>query len=129
MTEASTEPITLIADLFPGSIIDIRTGERPEGVPGGNVKLHIIVSSLEIAVGWQVGQEIGTWFVSVTEEETAQVDHRGGQIGPYTVQRAGGCSCGTLLKRWNPYEGRPMMQVARVNPNSTYGLPHTYKRG
>lgn len=125
---ATTEPVVLVADLFPGQIIDTRTGLRPEGVPGGTVKLHIIVSTTEIAVAWQVGQEIGTWTVAVTDEETAEVDHRGGLIGPWMVQRAGGCSCGALLKRWNPYAGRTITQVARVNPKSTYGLPHAYKK-
>jgi hypothetical protein len=123
----SAGPITLIADLFPGSIIDNRTGEIPEGIPRG-VKLHIIVSTEEIAVGWQVGTEIGTWFAGATDEDTAEVDHRGGTIGHYTVQRAGGCSCGALLKKWNPYASRPMTQLARINPRSTYGLPHAYKR-
>lgn len=127
MTEATTEPIALIADLFPGSIIDNETGERPEGVPR-NLKLHIIVSTREIAVGWQVGAEIGTWFATVTEEETANVDHRGGVIGRYTVQRAGGCSCGALLKKWNPYAGRAMTQVARAPRDSNYGLPQSYSR-
>jgi hypothetical protein len=128
MTEATAEPIALLADLFPGSIIDNRTGQRPEGVPGGNVKLHIILSTREIAVGWQVGQEIGTWFAEATEEDTAAVDHRGGTIGHYTVQRAGGCSCGALLKKWNPYAGRPMTQVARAPRDSSFGLPQSYSR-
>lgn len=127
MTEASTGPITLIADLFPGAIIDTRTGHRPEGVPR-NAKLHIIVSSKQIAIGWQIGQEIGTWFTDVTEEQTAETDHRGGQIGDYQVQRAGGCSCGALLKRWNPYAGQTLLQAARMNPKSTYGLPQVYSR-
>jgi hypothetical protein len=124
---ATTEPIVLLADLFPGAIIDTETGERPEGVPR-NVKLHIILSTKQIAVGWQVGQEIGTWFADVTEEQTAEVDHRGGTIGQYAVQRAGGCSCGALLKKWNPYADRPMMQAARTNPKSSYGLPQAYGR-
>jgi hypothetical protein len=127
MTEAPTEPIVLIADLFPGSIIDNATGERPEGVPR-NVKLHIILSTRQIAVGWQVGQEIGTWFADLTEEQTAGADHRGGTVGPYTVQRAGGCSCGALLKKWNPYASQPMTQMARPSRDSTYGLPQVYGR-
>lgn len=127
MTEAPTEPIVLIADLFPGSVIDTRTGERAEGIPR-NVKLHVILSTRQIAVGWQVGQEIGSVFFDVTEEETATADHRGGQIGPYTVQRAGGCSCGALLKRWNPYAGQPMAQVARAPRDSSFGLPQSYGR-
>lgn len=124
---ATTEPIALIADLFPGAIIDTRTGERPEGVPR-NVKLHIILSTRQIAVGWQIGTQVGTWFADVTEEDTAEADQRGGQIGPYTVQRAGGCSCGALLKKWNPYAGQPMMQVARASRASGYGLPQAYSR-
>jgi hypothetical protein len=127
MTEAPTEPVVLIADLFPGAIIDTRTGGRPEGVPR-NVKLHIIVSTRQIVVGWQVGTEIGTWFADVTEEQTAEADHRGGQIGDYQVQRAGGCSCGALLKKWNPYAGQPMTQIARPSRASTYGLPQVYGR-
>lgn len=119
----TTEPVVLIADLFPGAITDTRTGQRPEGVPGG-VKLHIILSTRQIAVGWQVGQQVGTWFADVAEEDTDQADHRGGQVGPYLIQRAGGCSCGALLKRWNPYSGQAMTQVAR----STYGLPQVYTR-
>lgn len=123
-----TAPVTLIADLFPGAITDIRTGERPEGVPRG-VKLHIILSTRQIAVGWQVGSEVGTWFADVTEEETAAADHRGGTVGAYEIKRAGGCSCGALLKRWNPYAGRQLTQVARASrPDSTYGLPHVYQR-
>jgi hypothetical protein len=124
---ATTEPVVLIADLFPGQITD-ETGQRPEGIPGGSVKLHIILSTKEIAVGWQVGQEIGTWFAAVTEEQTAEADQRGGQVGPYLIQRAGGCSCGALLKRWNPYKDQVITQSARVNPKSTYGLPHAYKK-
>lgn len=123
---AMTEPVALIADLFPGAIYD-ESGQRPEGVPG-MVKLHIIVSTRQIAVGWQVGQEIGTWFADVSEEQTAEADHRGGQIGPYLVQRAGGCSCGALLKRWNPYAGQVITQVARAPRASSYGLPQSYAR-
>jgi hypothetical protein len=122
-----TEPIGLLADLFPGAITDTRTGQRPEGVPR-NVKLHIILSTRQIAVGWQVGQTIGTWFADVTEEQTAAVNHRGGTIGDYEVQRAGGCSCGALLKKWNPYAGQPMTQVARAPRESSFGLPQSYAR-
>jgi predicted RecA/RadA family phage recombinase len=122
-----TAPVVLIADLFPGAITDIRTGQRPEGVPRG-VKLHIILSTRQIAVGWQVGSAVGTWFADTTEEDTAEADHRGGTVGNYVIQRAGGCSCGALLKRWNPYAGRQLTQLARQRPNDTYGLPQVYRR-
>lgn len=133
MTAAPTEgPVVLIADLFPGAVTLTATGQRPEGIPP-RAKLHVIVSTRQIAVAWEAGNvngvaQIGTWFADVTEEETAQADHHGGVIGQFTVARAGGCSCGKALKRWNPYAGQPTTQVVRQTTSATYGLPQKYSR-
>lgn len=127
-----TEPVVLIADLFPGVVLDTLTGQRIEGVPRG-AKLHVIVSTTVIAIGWEAGtvdgvRRIGSLMVDIAEFDTDNLDHRGGTVGPYTVQRAGGCSCGTSLKRWNPWAGQPLTQLARPARDSTYGLPQRYNR-
>jgi hypothetical protein len=131
MTEAITEPITLIADLYPGSIIDQRTGAVPEGVPP-RAKLRVIVATTEIKVAWEApGGAVESLTIATTEEETAEADHNGGLVGPYLIRRAGGCSCGKHLKRWNPYQGVPMTQSIRTTPSSvtaSYGLPQKYTR-
>lgn len=131
MTETAT-PVVLIADLFPGSVIDTRTGHRAEGVPR-NVKLHVIVSTTQIAVGWDAGvidgvPSINSIFIDISGYDTAELDHRGGTVGPYVVQRSGGCACGAGLKRWNPWRNQPMTQLARPVRSSTYGLAQVYRR-
>jgi hypothetical protein len=121
-----TAPAQLIADLFPG---DVRgpDGKRPEGVPV-NAKLHVFVTTTQILIGWESGafgtnqSQIASRTIEVTEEDTATADHNGGQVGEWTVARAGGCSCGKALKRWNPFAATGAVQVARVRPNG-YGLP------
>jgi hypothetical protein len=124
------EPVVLIADLFPGVVLV--DGQRAEGIPKG-AKLHVIVSTTQIAVGWEAGtvdgvRQIGSVFYDISGYDTADLSHQGGIVGPYTVQRAGGCSCGATLKRWNPWAGQPMTQLARPPRSSTYGLPQHYTR-
>jgi len=120
--------VTLIADLYPGDIRVTETGKRPDGVPA-TAKLHVILASTQIAIGWEAGaygsngSAIESVFIDVTEEETANATYNGGVVGPYTIQRAGGCSCGKTLKRWNPYAGQAVMQAARPERTATYGLP------
>jgi len=119
--------VTLIADLYPGDVRDAE-GNRPEGVPP-NAKLHVILATTQIAIGWEAGaygsngSTIASVFIDVTEEETATATYNGGQVGPWTIARAGGCSCGKTLKRWNPYAGQAISQVAREPRAATYGLP------
>jgi hypothetical protein len=126
-----TASITLIADLYPGSIIDTRTGVVPEGVPA-RAKLRVIVATTEIKVAWEApGGGVEHTTIPITEAETAEADHNGGEVGPYLIRRAGGCSCGKHLKRWNPYQGMATNQVVRTSPSSvtaSYGLPQRYKR-
>jgi len=129
---ATAEPVVLIADLFPGVVLDRETGQRVDGVPKG-AKLHVIVSTTEIAIGWDAGTidgvaTVGTLFLSLEGMDIDNLSHNGGPVGPYEVKRAGGCSCGTTLKRWNPYAGRPMTQLARAPRESSYGLPQRYSR-
>jgi hypothetical protein len=121
--------VTLIADLYPGDCRDAE-GNRPEGVPA-TAKLHVILTTTQIAIGWEAGaygsngSSISSVFIDVTEEETATATYNGGQVGPWTIARAGGCSCGKTLKRWNPYAGQAINQAARTTtarPDS-YGLP------
>lgn len=128
----STEPVVLIADLFPGVVLDTETGQRVKDVPKG-AKLHVIVSTKQIAIGWDAGTQngvptVGTLFLDIDGMDIDNLSHAGGQVGPYTIQRAGGCSCGTTLKRWNPYAGQPMTQLARPPRSSSYGLPQRYTR-
>lgn len=125
--------VTLVADIYPASIIDSRTGDRPEGVPAkGNVKLRVIIATTELTVAWAAGTgEVGYVRIPVTEEETAAADHNGGDVGPYVIKRAGGCSCDKMLKRWNPYQGVAMAQAIRTTPSrmtESYGLPQRYSR-
>lgn len=123
--------IALIADLYPGSIIDQRTGTVPEGVPP-KTKLRVILATTEIKVAWAApGGGVGYLTIPITEADTAEADHNGGLVGDYLIQRAGGCSCGKDLKRWNPYQGVPMTQVVRTTASSVtanYGLPQKYTR-
>jgi hypothetical protein len=126
------EPVVLIADLFPGVVLDTATGERVEGIPRG-AKLHVIVSTTQIAIGWDAGtvngeRKIGSLMLDISEMDTDDLNHQGGIVGPYDVKRAGGCSCGAQLKRWNPWAGQPLTQLARPAKTSTYGLPQVYKR-
>jgi hypothetical protein len=128
-----TEPVTLIADLFPGTVLDAETGQRIAGIPGKGTKLHVIVSTTTIAIGWDAGTvngvaQVGSLLVDISGYSTDDLDHNGGIVGPYEVKRAGGCSCGTTLKRWNPWAGQPMTQLARPARSSSYGLPQVYKR-
>lgn len=128
-----TEPVTLIADLFPGVVLDTGTGERIEGIPRKGTKLHVIVSTTTIAIGWDAGTvngvaQIGSLMVDISGYDTDDLSHNGGIVGPYEIRRAGGCSCGTTLKRWNPWAGQPMTQLARPARNSSYGLPQRYTR-
>lgn len=129
MTEPSS--VILIADLYPGSIIDTRTGAVPEGVPP-RTKLRVILATTEIRVAWEApGGGVGSVTIQVTEEETATADHNGGDVGHYVIRRAGGCSCGKNLKRWNPYQGVPTRQLVRTDPSrvtASYGLPQRYTR-
>jgi hypothetical protein len=132
VTETAPEPIVLIADLFPGSIQVTELGTRPIGIPP-RAKLHIILSTKRVAVAWDSGTiegvpQIGTWSAELTEEQTANADHMGGVVGPYTIARAGGCSCGKALKRWNPYAGQATTQVIRHTTSASYGLPQRYSR-
>jgi hypothetical protein len=125
-----TAAVTLIADLYPGAIRDNRTGTVPEGVPA-RAKLRVILATTEIRVAWEApGGGVESISIPVTEEETAAADHNGGDVGPYTIQRAGGCSCGKNLKRWNPYRDVRIEQVVRASSRITenYGLPQRYKR-
>jgi hypothetical protein len=123
--------IALIADLYPGSIIDQRTGTVPEGVPAKS-KLRVILATTEIKVAWAApGGGVEYVTIPTTEEATAEADHNGGQVGTYLIRRAGGCSCGKDLKRWNPYQDVPMTQVVRTSPSTvteSYGLPQRYTR-
>lgn len=123
------ETITLIADLFPGSIVLTETGKRPDGVPT-SAKLKVVVSTREIAIGWELGSfdgvaKIGELRLDISGYDTSGLDHNGGIVGPYRIERAGGCSCGKGLKRWNPYAGQPITQLLRA---SQRGLPQTYTR-
>lgn len=133
MTEAQTGTIVLIADLFPGVVQATETGKRPEGVPR-SAKLHVMLTSQQIAIAWELGTygggpQVGELFIDVTEEETAEATHNGGVVGPYTIQRAGGCSCGRALKRWNPYAGQSVTQLVRATSFSRQsGLPQRYTR-
>lgn len=127
-----SEPVVLIADLFPGVVLDAGTNQRIEGVPR-SAKLHVIVSTTQIAIGWEAGtvngvRQIGSLMLDISGYDTADLDHQGGRVGPYEVKRAGGCSCGATLKRWNPWAGQPMTQLARPARDSTYGLPQRYTR-
>jgi hypothetical protein len=126
-----TAAVTLIADLYPAAITDTRTGTRPEGVPV-RTKLRVILATTEITVAWAApGGGVESITIPVTEEQTAAADHNGGDVGPYRFQRAGGCSCDKLLKRWNPYSGAQINQVIRTTPSSvteSYGLPQRYTR-
>jgi hypothetical protein len=126
------EPVVLIADLFPGTVLDVRTGTLVEGAPP-RTKLHVIVSTTTIAIGWEAGtvnsvRQIGSLMLDISGYDTDDLSHNGGPVGPYEIKRAGGCSCGTTLKRWNPWAGRPMTQLARAPRSSTYGLPQRYTR-
>jgi hypothetical protein len=126
------DPVVLIADLFPGVVLDTETNARIDGVPKG-AKLHVIVSTKEIAIGWDAGTVNGVATVNelrvdISEFDIEQLDHSGGTVGPYTIKRAGGCSCGAALKRWNPYAGQPLTQLARPARDSSYGLPQRYAR-
>lgn len=126
------EPIVLVADLFPGVVLSAETNQRIDGVPKG-AKLHVIVSTKEIAIGWDAGTingvaTVGELRVDISDYSIEELDHSGGRVGPYLIKRAGGCSCGTTLKRWNPYAGQPLTQLARPAKNSTYGLPQRYTR-
>lgn len=126
------EPIVLVADLFPGVVLDAETNTRIDGVPKG-AKLHVIVSTLEIVIGWEAGtvdgvRQVGVHRVPIEGMDLDGLDHSGGRVGPYIIQRAGGCSCGATLKRWNPYAGQQMTQLARPGVNSAYGLPQRYTR-
>lgn len=126
-----TEPVVLIADLFPGAVTITETGKRPEGVPT-SAKLHVVVSTTEIAIGWDLGSydgtvKIGEVRLDISDYDTSGLDHTGGAVGPYTIQRAGGCSCGKGLKRWNPYAGQPVTQLLRAD-KPAYGLPQRYTR-
>jgi hypothetical protein len=128
----TAEPVVLIADLFPGVVLDARTHQLVEGIPA-RTKLHVIVSTTEIWIGWEAGTyngtaKIGTFSIGIADLDQADLDHTGGQVGDYLIQRAGGCSCGKALKRWNPYQGRPMTQKAVPARSSTYGLPQSYRR-
>lgn len=128
----AAEPVVLIADLFPGVVLDTTTGERIEGIPRKGTKLHVIVSTTTIAIGWDAGTvngvgRVGSLMVDITGMDIADLDHNGGTVGPYQIKRAGGCSCGTTLKRWNPWAGKPLSQLARPARSSSYGLPQRYK--
>jgi len=123
--------VTLIADLFPGSVVLTETGKRPEGVPT-SAKLKVVVATHEIAIGWELGSfdggpKIGELRIDITGEDISRLDHNGGVVGPYTIARAGGCSCGKGLKRWNPYAGQPTTQLVRATSGRT-GLPQVYTR-
>lgn len=127
-----TETVVLIADLFPGVVLDAATGQRVAGAPK-TAKLHVIVSTTTIAIGWDAGTvngvaQVGSLMLDISGYSTDDLDHSGGIVGPYEIKRAGGCSCGTTLKRWNPWAGQPMSQLARPARNSSYGLPQVYKR-
>ncbi|HEX8321627.1 hypothetical protein [Longimicrobium sp.] len=126
-----TASITLIADIYPASIIDGRTGARPEGVPA-KAKIRVILATTEIKVAWAApGGGVESLTIPLTFEETAEADHNGGTVGTYEIKRAGGCSCDKMLKRWNPYAGQPTAQVVRSTPSSrteSWGLPQKYKR-
>lgn len=127
-----SEAVVLIADLFPGVVLDADTRQRVEGLPR-SAKLHVLVSTTQIAVGWEAGtvngvRQIGTLMLDISGYDIDGLDHQGGVVGPYLVQRAGGCSCGAALKRWNPWAGQPMTQLARPARNSSYGLPQRYTR-
>lgn len=129
----TTEPVVLIADLFPGVVLSTATGERIEGIPRKGTKLHVIVSTTTIAIGWDAGvidgvATVGSLMVDISGYDTENLSHNGGIVGPYEIKRAGGCSCGTTLKRWNPWAGQPMTQLARAPRESSYGLPQVYKR-
>lgn len=125
------ETITLIADLFPGSVVLTETGKRPEGVPT-SAKLKVVVATHEIAIGWELGSfdgiaRIGELRLDISAEDTSGLDHNGGIVGLYRVERAGGCSCGKGLKRWNPYAGQQVTQLVRAGSSRT-GLPQQYTR-
>jgi len=124
------EPVTLIADLFPGSVVVTETGARPDGVPK-SAKLKVVVATHEIAIGWEMGiidgvARIGEQRIDITGYDISGLDHNGGVVGPYTIARAGGCSCGKGLKRWNPYAGQQVTQLLVARPRT--GLPQTYTR-
>lgn len=126
------ETVVLIADLFPGTVNLTETGKRPDGVPP-SAKLHVVVTTTEIAIGWDLGSydgsvQIGDVRLDISEFDTAGLTHNGGVVGPYTIQRAGGCACGKGLKRWNPYAGQPTTQLVRGSDRPAYGLPQRYTR-
>jgi hypothetical protein len=89
-----TEPVTLIADLFPGTVLDAETGQRIAGIPGKGTKLHVIVSTTTIAIGWDAGTvngvaQVGSLLVDISGMDTTDLDHNGGVVGPYEIKRAG----------------------------------------
>lgn len=126
-------PVVLIADLFPGSVLVTEIGKRPDGVPA-SAKLHVVVTTTQIAIAWELGSygggpQVGELFLDVSEFDNSDLSHNGGVVGPYTVARAGGCSCGRALKRWNPYAGQQVTQLVRASSGqSSYGIPQKYTR-
>lgn len=133
------EDVTLIADIFPGTITPYPT-ELPHtqaGDPQGALIFRVLITGRGLVVGWQAGGMIHRADIPA---DTSGATFRGGQVGEYTVTMNGTCRChARMLSSWDKSQIFPgsiiqqqdtlgaVVRNTRDNPN--YGLiPNRYSR-
>ncbi|MGV1079731.1 MAG: hypothetical protein ACOYD1_07745 [Candidatus Nanopelagicales bacterium] len=117
MTEELFPPgahVTIYMDLYPGVVDPL-----PPGVPNGR-KLRVLITDRALTCAWLEGRAglepiIARVDVPLPAEDLNGASPMGGVIGPYTVSRADGCSCGAAgLKNWHPFPGVVLIQANRA---------------
>jgi hypothetical protein len=106
--------VKVITDLFPANV-----QPRPPGVPVRG-RIRAIVTEGDLFVAWAdptQPQGVAHTQVPVPRMSPA-VNHNGGEVGPYMVTRASGCSCGSQkLRAWDP---RTLLHQQQPAPVTTY---------
>lgn len=120
------DQVALIADIFPSMV-----SPKPANWPVG-AKIRTIISARCLTMAWQSGGAIQRIDLPMTEEQTAEATFRGGPVGEYVVDRAGGCRCGSrMVLGWDAFPGVIWVQDPRMDkliPNRSGLVPPRYSR-
>lgn len=120
------DQVPLIADIFPSSV-----SPKPANWPMGT-KVRTLISARCLTMAWQTGGAVERLDIPMTEDQTSAATFRGGPVGGYEVERAGGCRCGSkMVLGWDPFPGIIWIQdprMERVVPNRSGLIPPRYSR-
>ncbi len=132
------EVVTLIGDLWPGNVTmvgfdgdPITPPELPQNTQA--ILFRILITNHGLVVAYQFSGEIRTVELPVPEEQTLEVTHRGGVVGPYTVGDRVDCRCKarmlSTLELSHVFPGNPVVTESRsakalvdAKKDSSYGL-------